>query len=89
MRWLSTAWALFKDVLLTGTGIALILLQTFSAKPSDTLLVVGLALTVPSVAGHAGALLSGRPGPSSPPSEAHGPPPSSSSSSGGNGERPR
>jgi hypothetical protein len=58
----NTLWTGLKDVLLTGTGMALILSQIFSRSPSDVLLVTGLALTVPSVAGHAGALLSGRPG---------------------------
>ena len=72
-------WQLLKDILLTGCGLAVILSQIFSLHPSDVLLVTGLALTVPSVAGHAGALLAGRTGGhSSPP----GPPsPSSSSSS--------
>lgn len=57
-------WTLLKDILLTGTGMAVILSQVFSARPSDVLLAAGLALTVPSVAGHAGALLasSGRHG---------------------------
>ena len=45
MRW-DTAWTATKDVLLTGTGMVLILSQTFSATPSDILLVTGLALTV-------------------------------------------
>lgn len=65
-------WLLVKDILLTGTGLALIVTQLFTGHPSDVILVAGLALTVPSVAGHAGAILSGRPG--------HGGPPSSSSS---------
>lgn len=70
---------LIKDVLLTGTGIAVIFSQVLSQHPSDVLLVTGLALTVPSVAGHAGALLSGHPPSSSPPSQPPGPPPSSPS----------
>lgn len=66
-------WQLLKDILLTGTGMALMVSQVFSGRPSDVILVTGLALTVPSVAGHAGALLSagrhGRTGgESSPPS---------------------
>jgi hypothetical protein len=76
-------WQILKDVILTGTGVALILSQVFSHTPSDILLVTGLALTVPSVAGHAGALLSGSPGPggsSSPSSPPSGPSPSGSSS---------
>ena len=59
MRW-SLSWLLIKDVALTGTGMFLILSQVFSRSPSDILLVTGLALTVPSVAGHATALMSGR-----------------------------
>lgn len=74
-------WLLLKDILLTGTGMALILSQIFSRSPADVLLVTGLALTVPSVAAHAGALLGGHTGghssPSPPPS---GLPPSGSSS---------
>jgi hypothetical protein len=52
-------WQVLKDILLTGTGMALMVSQVFSLRPSDILLVTGLALTVPSVAGHAGALLTG------------------------------
>jgi hypothetical protein len=74
VKWL-TAWQLIKDIALTGTGLLLIVLQVFSRQPSDVLLVTGLALTIPSVASHAGTLLS-------PPSMgAHGRPESSSSSS--------
>jgi hypothetical protein len=62
-----TAWQLAKDVLLTGTGLAIIVMQIFARQPSDVLLVVGLALTVPSAAGHAASILSG-PG-VTPPSE--------------------
>lgn len=83
-------WQLLKDVLLTGTGMAVILSQVFSRHPSDVLLVTGLALTVPSVAGHAGVLLAGRPGQSHGESSSRSPsspPPSSPSSSpGGTGE---
>jgi hypothetical protein len=79
VRWRLT-WPVTKDVALTGTGMVLILSQVFSAAPSDVLLVTGLALTVPSIAGHAGALLAGRPGhtggSSSPPSPPPGPQPS-------------
>lgn len=80
-------WYLLRDILLTGTGMAVILSQVFSARPSDVLLVTGLALTVPSVAGHATALMSGRTGGhSSPESPAQTPPPSSPSPGGGTGE---
>ena len=83
MRW-QTAWQLIKDVLLTGTGLVLIILQVLARQPSDILLVTGLALTVPSAASHAGALLSGPSadgrghGPSSPSSPPGGEPGSSS-----------
>jgi len=85
VRW-QTAWQLLKDVLLTGTGLAVIVLQIFAKQPSDVLLVVGLALTVPSAASHAASIIGG-PGvrESSPSSDAAGgqpSPPSSSSPSG-------
>ena len=77
-------WLLLKDILLTGTGMALVLSQVFSSSPSDVLLVTGLALTVPSVAAHAGSLLGGHTGghssPSPPPP---GQPPSIPSSEAG------
>ena len=75
MKWLETAYQLLKDIALTGTGLTLIILQVFTRQPSDVMLVTGLALTIPSVATHAGTLLS-------PPSTVvHGPPPSLPSSS--------
>ena len=79
-RW-DIIWAAAKDVLLTGTGMALILSQVFSRAPSDVLLATGLALTVPSVAGHARTLLASSRGSSA----AHSSPstPSSGSSSSG------
>lgn len=77
-RW-DVIWQAVKDILLTGTGMTLILSQVFSSAPSDVLLVTGLALTVPSVAGHTKALLGGHGGHSSPPSSPDGPPPSGSS----------
>jgi hypothetical protein len=79
LRW-DTAWSATKDVLLTGTGMVLIISQVFSHTPSDILLVTGLALTVPSVAGHAKALLGAHGGGgSSPPSPPSGSLPSGSS----------
>lgn len=57
-------WPLIKDILLTGTGVALIISQIFSQHPSDAILVAGLTLTVPTIAGHAKAVLSGPSGPS-------------------------
>jgi hypothetical protein len=80
-------WLLLKDILLTGTGMALVLSQVFSPSPSDTLLVTGLALTVPSVAAHAGSLLGGRTGGSSSPSPSPSGQPPSGSSSEAAGER--
>ena len=52
-------WSLVKDIVLTGTGVALIISQMFASVPSDALLVTGLALTTPSIAGHVKAILSG------------------------------
>ena len=89
MKW-QTAWQLAKDVLLTGTGLVIIILQVWSKAPSDVLLVVGLALTVPSAASHAASILSGPGVPpssdSSPPPGGQGSQPSSSSSSEGSGD---
>jgi hypothetical protein len=85
-RW-ELAWAAAKDVLLTGTGIVLVLSQVFASSPSDILLATGLALTVPSVASHAKVLLtSGQGGRSSPPSPPSGSSPSGSSSEEAMGE---
>ena len=79
-RW-NTSWLLLKDAALTGTGLVLILSQIFSGHPSDVLLVTGLALTVPSAAGHVKEVLTGPiAGRSSPSSRSPGAPPSSSSS---------
>ena len=61
MHWRLT-WDTAKDVLLTGTGLVLILSQVFARPPSDVLLVTGLALTVPSVASHARVILGGHTG---------------------------
>lgn len=72
MKW-ATAWQLVKDIALTGTGLAIIITQIWSKTPSDVLLVVGLALTVPSAASHAAAVLSAPGAPrSSESSEPHG-----------------
>lgn len=76
MRWTTlwpqikdAVWPLVKDVGLTGTGIFVIVLQAFSARPSGLLLGTGLALTVPSTWEHIKALLpSSGGGSSSPPS---------------------
>jgi len=67
-------WFLVKDIFLTGTGMVLVLSQVFADNPSDVILAAGLALTVPSVAGHAKMLLTGSgDGPFSPPSPPSGP----------------
>lgn len=90
MKW-QTAWQLIKDIALTGTGLVIIVLQIWSPHPSDVLLVVGLALTVPSAAGHAASILSGPGVPSAsesspPPGEQASPPSASSPPEGGTGE---
>ena len=87
MKWRATSWLLIKDILLTGTGLAVIYDQLFSSRPPDGLLLgTGLALTVPSIAEHVKALLpSSGAGSSSPPSRSAGPRPPGGS--GGTGER--
>jgi hypothetical protein len=81
MKWWQTAWQLIRDIALTGTGLALIISQVGARDPSSTLIVAGLALTVPAAATHAAGVLSG---PSvTPPGESP-----SSSSSPADGERP-
>src|SRR6185369_16382159 len=47
VRW-TMSWTIARDILLTGTGITVILVQAFSGHPSDIVLAAGLALTVPS-----------------------------------------
>ena len=79
-------WLLLKDILLTGTGLFLVLSQVLAPTPSDVLLATGLALTIPAVAGHAKNLLSGTGGPSSPPSSPSGQSDSGPSSPGGDGD---
>jgi hypothetical protein len=72
-------WYIWKDVLLTGTGVAVIYLQALAAHPNGLLLGTGLALTVPSIAEHVRALLPSSGGsPSSSSSSPPGLPPSSS-----------
>lgn len=50
---------LWKDVLLTGAGVVVILLQAtvYEAHPQPYIVLAGLALTVPSAAEHIRALL--------------------------------
>jgi hypothetical protein len=79
-------WYLLKDVLLTGTGVAVIFSQVLSLHPNGLLLGTGLALTVPSVAEHVKALLPSSGGGSSSASSAQpGPQPSQPSQQGGSG----
>lgn len=69
MKW----WReLIRDVLLTGTGIGVIISQ-IGPHPSTPLLLAGLALTTPAATIHAASLLSGNPSPYSPPPEPPGP----------------
>jgi hypothetical protein len=74
VKWWITAWQLVKDILLTGTGLVLILMQALHPQPSgsgDPLLWTGLALTLPAATSKIIALWSA-------PSEAgHGAPESS------------
>lgn len=64
--------SLLKDALLTGTGVAVILLQAFAAHPNGLLLGTGLALTVPSTWDHIRALIPSAGGSSSESSPPHG-----------------
>lgn len=81
MKW-QTAWQLVRDVMLTCTGLALIISQVGVRDPSSTLIVAGLALTVPAAASHAAGVLGGSPGEhGQPPSSPSAPPPPSSPSS--------
>jgi len=73
-RW----WPLLRDVLLTGTGMGVIIVQVLSAHPSTPLLWTGLGLTAPAAVEHVKALLPGSGPPDSSPAS---PPPGSPSSS--------
>lgn len=64
MKWLQTAWQLARDILLTGTGLWLIISQDAAREPSGTLIVAGLALCTPAAATHAYNVISGPSGPS-------------------------
>lgn len=83
--WVTRWWQLLRDVLVTGTGLAVIASQVFSKHPSDVLLVTGLALTVPSAASHTVGILRGPTEPQSSQSSGHAPSPRSSSSQPGEG----
>jgi hypothetical protein len=68
-------WRILRDVLLTGTGLAIIIKQALlTAHPSTEGLIAGLALTGIGASFHIGALLSGHIGG---PSSASPPPPGS------------
>jgi len=74
-------WSLLRDIVVTGTGLAVIWSQVLSAHPDGILLGTGLALTVPSIADHVRALLpSSGGGSSSASSPSPGPRPGPSSS---------
>ena len=51
-----------KDVVLTSVGVVAIWSQIFSPRPHPYIILAGLALTVPSTAGHVRALLAPGPG---------------------------
>jgi hypothetical protein len=86
MGWWMKWWPLLRDIALTGTGMAVIVVQVFSKHPDGLLLGTALALTVPSVAEHVKALLPSSGGPdSSPPSLPPGSPPSSPQQEGESG----
>jgi hypothetical protein len=59
-------WLLLKDILLTGTGLFLVLSQALAQSPSDVLIATGMWLTGWAAAGHVKTLISGTGGPSSP-----------------------
>lgn len=84
MKW-QTAWLLIRDVLVTGTGVGIIISQGFARSPSDVLLMAGLALTTPSLISHAGTLL-GAPSQSDSSSSSSPPGPSHASPPGGSGD---
>jgi hypothetical protein len=86
-QWLEKHWWLLKDILLTGTGIGVVVSQVFASPPSELLVGAGLALTVPSIAEHIRALLPGTGGgDASPSSPAPGSLPAGSHPEGGSGE---
>ena len=83
MKWLSTAWLIIRDVLLTGMGLWIIGQQARSPHPSDVLLVVAMGLTTPAAWDKARAVLSppresrtssSSPSPGESPSPRSGPP---------------
>lgn len=79
MRWLTLWWReLFRDLILTGAGLAVIGSQVAAARPNAYLIGAGLTLTVPSTVAKLRLLSgSGQSGSSSP---QPGPAPSPASS---------
>ena len=69
MRW---QWQLLKDVLLTGTGIAVIVTQVFSKDPNGLLLAAGMGLTAQPLAVNIAGLLGSGESLSHPRAQAHG-----------------
>ena len=66
-------WRIVRDVILTGTGLLIILKQALlSPQPNAELLITGLALTGIGASFHIGALISGHIG--GPGSESQSPP---------------
>ena len=66
-------WFLLKDILMTGTGLFLVLSQAQSPSPSDVLIATGMWLTGWAAAGYAKTLIGGTGGPSSPARSPSGP----------------
>ena len=86
-RWLQLKDFL-KDIALTVLGMVAIYSQLFRPEPNGLVLGAGLALTVPSIAGHVRALLPvWRGSPSPPPPEPPGPRSGRSSTEVSGGER--
>ena len=56
-----------KDVLLTGTGVWILVSQALSPHPSDPLLVVAMGLCAPAIYDHAKSLVGGPAAPATPP----------------------
>lgn len=52
------AWALIRDVVLTGTGIFLAIQQAYSLHPDDAILALAMGFTAPAAFEHVKALLS-------------------------------
>jgi hypothetical protein len=72
VRWSSAAWAIIKDVLLTGTGVWILISQALSSHPSDPLLVVAMGLCAPAIYDHAKSLVAGPAAHHPPDAQSHG-----------------